>query len=59
MSISKIIHQIWVGDNPIPGNLSSASKSWKIVNPTYLYLLHRDKEVNSEINQPDEDLLTD
>lgn len=44
----KIIHQVWVGPNPIPENEQLWIQGWKDHNPTWEHRLWTDKEVESE-----------
>jgi len=37
--IPKIIHQIWIGDKPLPDIWKPLTKSWKDKNPEYQYIL--------------------
>ena len=43
--IPKIIHQIWIGDKPIPDKFKKYIESWKKFNPDYQYILWDNKKV--------------
>lgn len=43
--IPKIIHQIWIGDKPIPDKFKKYIQSWKEINPDYEYILWDNKKV--------------
>mgnify|MGYP001400234872 CR=1 FL=1 len=44
--IPKIIHQIWLGEKPIPKAYLKYMASWKAFHPTWEYKLWTDKDVN-------------
>ena len=37
--IPKLIHQIWIGDNPLPRVWQDRPETWKQKNPEYVYKL--------------------
>lgn len=43
--IPKIIHQIWIGSNPLPEFYKNLIKTWKNKHPTWKYILWTDQEV--------------
>lgn len=55
MKIPKIIHQIWVGPNPIPEKYKEYMNTWKRDYPDWEILLWTDKEV-SELELINQDL---
>ncbi len=44
--IPKIIHQIWVGKNPIPEKYKEYMKTWQIIHPDWEYKLWTDEDVD-------------
>ena len=44
--IPKIIHQIWVGNKPIPENYKKFMKTWLIIHPDWEYRLWTDEDVD-------------
>ena len=44
--IPKIIHQIWVGKNPIPEKYKEYMKTWLIIHPDWEYKLWTDEDVD-------------
>lgn len=45
--IPKTIHQIWVGDKPLPEFYKKLTKTWQSMHPDWQYILWTDKEINS------------
>lgn len=43
--IPKIIHQIWVGPNPLPKSCEHFAETWKKNHPDWEYKLWRDKDI--------------
>ena len=43
--IPKIIHQIWLGPNPLPPFYEKFARSWRKLNPDYEYRLWTDKDL--------------
>lgn len=50
--IPKIIHQIWVGDKPLPSKYKERSETWKKFHPDWEYKLWTDKEVEELTDFP-------
>lgn len=48
MSIPKIIHQIWVGDNPLPAKSETYIKKIKELHPEYEYKLWKNDDITPE-----------
>jgi len=49
--IPKIIHQIWVGNHPLPKQYSHYQRSWQKHHPKWKYLLWTDKELKNLDNE--------
>ena len=51
--IPKIIHQIWIGPNPVPEEFKWMMESWQKMNPSWVYKLwtNKDLETFSFVNQ--------
>lgn len=45
--IPKIIHQIWIGPNPIPKGVIKFMESWKKIHPTWEYRLWTNKDIET------------
>jgi len=43
--IPKIIHQVWVGPDPIPKYCQDCTKTWKALHPDYTYMLWTDNNL--------------
>jgi len=43
--IPKILHQVWLGPNPIPDEFISWISHWKSLHPDWTYMLHTDKDI--------------
>jgi mannosyltransferase OCH1-like enzyme len=43
--IPKILHQVWLGPNPIPDEFLIWKDQWKNLHPDWTYMLHTDKDV--------------
>jgi mannosyltransferase OCH1-like enzyme len=46
--IPRIIHQIWVGNNPLPEEFKKFSDMWKSMYPDFEYVLWNDLKVHDE-----------
>lgn len=46
--IPKVIHQIWLGKNPIPKNYQYYASTWKKFHPTWEYKLWTEKDIVNE-----------
>jgi mannosyltransferase OCH1-like enzyme len=44
--IPKIIHQIWIGPNPVPEKVKWMMESWKEINPTWEYKLWTNSDLD-------------
>ncbi len=51
--IPKIIHQIWIGNNPMPETLKSYIEGWKHIYTDYEFILWNDEFVNQKNIIPD------
>ena len=54
--IPKIIHQIWIGDAPIPESTLAWRQSWLELNPGFEYRLWRDADIDALPHLQREDL---
>jgi hypothetical protein len=57
--IPKIIHQIWIGDKPMPKLLEKYTKSWRKFNPEYEYILWDNDRVGKIENKIIKEILKD
>ena len=49
--MNKVIHQIWLGNNPMPDTLAKWSQQWQELNPDWQYRLWNDKVVDQLENK--------
>jgi len=47
IKIPKIIHQIWVGNKPLPKDYLFYIDTWKKINPDWKHILWTDKDINN------------
>lgn len=50
VKIPKIIHQIWVGSNPIPEFAQELAESWKNLHPEWQYILWTNENIGDILN---------
>lgn len=48
--IPKFIHQIWIGNDPLPERFKQGQYGWKELYPEYKYILWNNNRVESEFN---------
>ena len=51
MTIPKILHQIWLGNNQMPTEFKQWLENWRKLHPDWTYILHTDKDIPDEYKQ--------